>query len=281
MDRPGEHGRSACGGHDFSIGSSEARRRSVQAHAAPPPSTRAHSAMCSASSGTVSPSSPRCTKRCRSVSACRRSPRCRSTRRWCCSVHQGIPVLGRDRGQRAVLRQHPVREPAGGLGLVLVYVSRTPFVESTGPLPNSASPVITGSLAHIDCSVHSVHDGATTSGGIRCGAITFELPERKPRPLLFYRGVVHRHRAGQEHPRRSGAMIRGVPDHHHRGHLALDTGDRADVGGREISAFGIGADPGSYRRRGRDPAATGSCCRRTTVGRSSACPDRRRPAWPA
>jgi 3-hydroxy-9,10-secoandrosta-1,3,5(10)-triene-9,17-dione monooxygenase reductase component len=50
------------------------------------------------------------------------------------------------------------------------------------------SPVIEGALAHIDCTVDSVHDGGDHL--VVFGAVhgMSEVPKRKPRPLLFYRG---------------------------------------------------------------------------------------------
>ena len=50
------------------------------------------------------------------------------------------------------------------------------------------SPVIADTLAHIDCTVHSVHDGGDHF--VVFGAVhsLSEVPKRKPRPLLFYRG---------------------------------------------------------------------------------------------
>ena len=50
------------------------------------------------------------------------------------------------------------------------------------------SPVIEGTLAHIDCTVHSVHDGGDHF--VVFGAVhsLSEVPRKKPRPLLFYRG---------------------------------------------------------------------------------------------
>jgi 3-hydroxy-9,10-secoandrosta-1,3,5(10)-triene-9,17-dione monooxygenase reductase component len=50
------------------------------------------------------------------------------------------------------------------------------------------SPVLDGSLAHIDCTVHSVHDGGDHF--VVFGAVQglSEVPTIKPRPLLFYRG---------------------------------------------------------------------------------------------
>ena len=43
-------------------------------------------------------------------------------------------------------------------------------------------------LAHIDCSVHSVHDGGDHL--VVFGAVhsLSDVPHKKPRPLLFYRG---------------------------------------------------------------------------------------------
>jgi 3-hydroxy-9,10-secoandrosta-1,3,5(10)-triene-9,17-dione monooxygenase reductase component len=50
------------------------------------------------------------------------------------------------------------------------------------------SPIIKGSLAHIDCTVASVHDGGDHF--VVFGAVNSlsEVPKVKPRPLLFYRG---------------------------------------------------------------------------------------------
>ena len=50
------------------------------------------------------------------------------------------------------------------------------------------SPVIEGTLAHIDCTVHSVVDGGdhfVVFGSVKSMS---EPPAIKPRPLLFYRG---------------------------------------------------------------------------------------------
>ena len=50
------------------------------------------------------------------------------------------------------------------------------------------SPIIEGSLAHIDCTVHEVHDGGDHY--VVFGAVhsLSEGAHRNPRPLLFYRG---------------------------------------------------------------------------------------------
>lgn len=50
------------------------------------------------------------------------------------------------------------------------------------------SPVLDNSLAHIDCTVASVHDGGDHF--VVFGAVhsLSEVPKVKPRPLLFYRG---------------------------------------------------------------------------------------------
>jgi 3-hydroxy-9,10-secoandrosta-1,3,5(10)-triene-9,17-dione monooxygenase reductase component len=50
------------------------------------------------------------------------------------------------------------------------------------------SPVLAGSLAHIDCTVHSVHDGGDHFVVFGAVQALSEVPAVKPRPLLFYRG---------------------------------------------------------------------------------------------
>lgn len=50
------------------------------------------------------------------------------------------------------------------------------------------SPVLDDSLAHIDCTVHSVHDGGDHFVVFGLVNSLSEVPSVKPRPLLFYRG---------------------------------------------------------------------------------------------
>ena len=50
------------------------------------------------------------------------------------------------------------------------------------------SPVLDGSLAHIDCTVQSVHDGGDHFVVFGAVQSLSEVPSVKPRPLLFYRG---------------------------------------------------------------------------------------------
>ena len=50
------------------------------------------------------------------------------------------------------------------------------------------SPVLGGSLAHIDCTVASVHDGGDHFVVFGAVQSLSEVPKVKPRPLLFYRG---------------------------------------------------------------------------------------------
>ncbi|MGH3561148.1 MAG: 3-hydroxy-9,10-secoandrosta-1,3,5(10)-triene-9,17-dione monooxygenase reductase subunit [Mycobacterium sp.] len=50
------------------------------------------------------------------------------------------------------------------------------------------SPVIAGSLAHIDCTVTTVHDGGDHFVVFGAVQSLSEVPKVKPRPLLFYRG---------------------------------------------------------------------------------------------
>jgi len=52
----------------------------------------------------------------------------------------------------------------------------------------SGSPVILGSLAHIDCTVSQVHDGGDHYVVFGAVQSLSEVPKVKPRPLLFYRG---------------------------------------------------------------------------------------------
>ena len=50
------------------------------------------------------------------------------------------------------------------------------------------SPIIDGSLAYIDCTVASVHDGGDHFVVFGAVQSLSEPPQIKPRPLLFYRG---------------------------------------------------------------------------------------------
>jgi 3-hydroxy-9,10-secoandrosta-1,3,5(10)-triene-9,17-dione monooxygenase reductase component len=50
------------------------------------------------------------------------------------------------------------------------------------------SPVIADSLAHVDCTVHSVHDGGDHFVVFGAVQSLSQVPTVKPRPLLFYRG---------------------------------------------------------------------------------------------
>jgi 3-hydroxy-9,10-secoandrosta-1,3,5(10)-triene-9,17-dione monooxygenase reductase component len=50
------------------------------------------------------------------------------------------------------------------------------------------SPIIKGSLAHIDCTVNSVHDAGDHYVVFGSVHSLSEVPKEKPRPLLFYRG---------------------------------------------------------------------------------------------
>jgi 3-hydroxy-9,10-secoandrosta-1,3,5(10)-triene-9,17-dione monooxygenase reductase component len=52
----------------------------------------------------------------------------------------------------------------------------------------SGSPILDGSLAHIDCTVASVHDGGDHFVVFGAVQSLSEVPKVKPRPLLFYRG---------------------------------------------------------------------------------------------
>ena len=49
-------------------------------------------------------------------------------------------------------------------------------------------PILDGSLAHIDCTVASVHEGGDHFVVFGAVQSLSEVPKVKPRPLLFYRG---------------------------------------------------------------------------------------------
>jgi 3-hydroxy-9,10-secoandrosta-1,3,5(10)-triene-9,17-dione monooxygenase reductase component len=50
------------------------------------------------------------------------------------------------------------------------------------------SPIIEATLAHIDCTVHSVLDGGDHYVVFGSVHSLSDVPHKKPRPLLFYRG---------------------------------------------------------------------------------------------
>lgn len=52
----------------------------------------------------------------------------------------------------------------------------------------SGSPILTGSLAHIDCTVETVHDGGDHWVVFGRVASLSEVRDEQERPLLFYRG---------------------------------------------------------------------------------------------
>jgi 3-hydroxy-9,10-secoandrosta-1,3,5(10)-triene-9,17-dione monooxygenase reductase component len=55
-------------------------------------------------------------------------------------------------------------------------------------LSSLGSPVIAGSLAHIDCTIAGVHEGGDHYVVFGAVQSLSEPPAIKPRPLLFYRG---------------------------------------------------------------------------------------------
>jgi 3-hydroxy-9,10-secoandrosta-1,3,5(10)-triene-9,17-dione monooxygenase reductase component len=62
------------------------------------------------------------------------------------------------------------------------------FADIDWKLSRLGSPIIAGSLAHIDCTVESVHDGGDHYVVFGAVQSLSEVPKVKPRPLLFYRG---------------------------------------------------------------------------------------------
>ena len=77
--------------------------------------------------------------------------------------------------QRAICERFGSREPDKFAGV------------DWHPSP-SGCPVLDGSLAHIDCTVGSVHDGGDHFVVFGSVQSLSEPPAVKPRPLLFYRG---------------------------------------------------------------------------------------------
>ena len=61
------------------------------------------------------------------------------------------------------------------------------------------SPVIKDTLAHIECTVQSVHDGGDHFVVFGCGAVAVGDTEAQAAPAAVLPRGVHRHRAGQEH----------------------------------------------------------------------------------
>ncbi|MCG5431409.1 flavin reductase family protein [Mycobacterium sp. MYCO198283] len=84
-----------------------------------------------------------------------------------------VNVLGED--QKPVSARFGSREPDKFAGI-------------DWKLSPLGSPIISGSLAHIDCTVASVHDGGDHF--VVFGAVhsLSDVPKTAPRPLLFYRG---------------------------------------------------------------------------------------------
>ena len=87
-----------------------------------------------------------------------------------------------------VLRERAAREAEGRLGAVRLQGARQVRRNRLEPF-ELGSPVIDGTLAHIDCTVHSVHDGGdhfVVFGAVH--SLSRGRRSKKPRPLLFYRG---------------------------------------------------------------------------------------------
>ncbi len=62
------------------------------------------------------------------------------------------------------------------------------------------SPVLDNSLAHIDCTVHSVHDGGDHFVVFGAGALAVGGAQGQAAAAAVLPRGVHRHRARQEHP---------------------------------------------------------------------------------
>ena len=83
------------------------------------------------------------------------------------------------------------------------------------------SPIIDGSLAYIDCTVASVHDGGDHF--VVFGAVAFAVrgPQDQAAPVAVLSRRLHRNRTRQDHAGPVARRLGGVPHHHDPGHLAL------------------------------------------------------------
>ncbi len=180
-------------------------------------SIRASSAPCSASSAPASRSSPRSTTTprpgfaCHSFAALSLDPPLvlfcptKASCSWAAIERSGrfaVNVLAEE--QQSTCARFGSREPDKFAG-----IDWTP-----SPL---GSPILTGSLAHIDCTVETVHDGGDHY--VVFGRVHSMSEIKTERPLLFYRGQYNRHRTGQDRAGEVAGRPRGVPHHRQRGHL--------------------------------------------------------------
>jgi 3-hydroxy-9,10-secoandrosta-1,3,5(10)-triene-9,17-dione monooxygenase reductase component len=91
-----------------------------------------------------------------------------------------------DRGQRAFLRQRAARE--ANVSARFGSKESDKFAGINWAPSKLGSPIIEGTLAHIDCTVHSVYDGGDHYVVFGAVQSLSDMPKKKPRPLLFYRG---------------------------------------------------------------------------------------------
>ena len=109
---------------------------------------------------------------------------------------------------------------------------------SASPL---GSPVIDGSLAYIDCTVASVHDGGDHFVVFGAVQSLSEVPKIKPRPLLFYRGDYTGIKPTRPHPR-NGVTTWKRFSQRPPGHLAVvdeSSMIEFDPPGRSVSCTGL------------------------------------------
>ena len=83
------------------------------------------------------------------------------------------------------------------------------------------SPIIDGSLAYIDCTVASVHDGGDHFVVFGAVAIAVGGAQDQAAAAAVLSRRLHRHRTGQDHAGPVARRPGGVPHHDHPGHLAL------------------------------------------------------------
>jgi len=218
--RTGSRGRApavSLWGHDFTIGfnsSSVCLSRSI----------RARSATCLASSARASPSSLQCLKVLRapspSESPASRSRRCPGSAAGVVLPDQDVAVVAGDRSQRQFC-VNVLHENQKDVSAPVRIEGPDKFGGIDWSPSALGSPVIGGTLAHIDWRGELGARRWRPLRGLRGGALAFGDPEDVAKAAAVLPRRVHRHRTGQEPRPRSGAMTSRLHHHDHRRHLAL------------------------------------------------------------
>ena len=112
---------------------------------------------------------------------------------------EGVAVVAGDRGQRASSASTCCTRSRRTCRRGSAPRSPTSSPESTGALRKLGSPVIEGTLAHIDCTVRVGARRRRPLRGVRRGAFAVRRAAEEAAAAAVLPRRVHRHRAGQEH----------------------------------------------------------------------------------